>query len=291
MEREQAMNALNHIDPALIEAADLPAKGRKPRWVRMALTAACVCVALLGVVYAVEAVAGIRFTGFYYDRRFEWPDGKEGLYDGYRIYGGSEFLPVDSMPEEIMKIAQEHADEDYISLKYSSLETAEASLGLNIQDNPVLDEMGKRYFYNTPDVKNAHCAMWMVPSADGPRAFDIYAFYSKQDSENGTVFIDVHEGLFTDLITNFSPEEAWSEMFFHTGAGFEQSEYVTPSGLEASIIRIDPSSEDDVHHWTLYRAYFSLNGVRFELEAKSVSEEENPEFALAVLQEVLDGFS
>ena len=104
MEREQVMNVLNHIDPALIEAADLPVKARKPRWTRIALTAACLCLALLGVVYAVES-AGVRITFF------EEEQLADRSLPGYQIEIAPDYIPLEQLSEEVGAI---RADVDII---------------------------------------------------------------------------------------------------------------------------------------------------------------------------------
>lgn len=284
-----------HIQAIFEEKTGVKLNGtaRKPQRVQTAIAAACVCAALLGAVYAVEAATRPWVTDFYHNRHIEWSDGRDGTYDGYAIYGGVELIPVDSMPENVIAFAQKHANvkAGYISLAHESLDAAEAYLGLNIQDNPVLQELSKRYDHHTPHIKKgAHCVMWMAPSEDGPICFYVSAYYSWIGPEDGTVFIDVTENLYTDLLP-YSPDETGGGPLFHAGADFEQTEYVTPSGLETVIVRVTPDREDEVNKNVLYQAYFSRNGARFEVEARSGSEEDNPEQALEILQQVLDGFS
>lgn len=61
MDRKKLLDTLSHVDPALIEAADI-APVRRKRWHRAALIAACLCVLLVGTAAAAEAVMEFKMT-------------------------------------------------------------------------------------------------------------------------------------------------------------------------------------------------------------------------------------
>lgn len=299
MEREQAMNALNHIDPALIEAADLPVKGRKPRWVRMALTAACICVALLGTVYAVETVTGIRFLRFMEPQEIEWGDMLTTLNDGFELYEIAEPVSVDCLSDEVMELVQKYPNDD-LTFRYKSWDDAEAFLGIELQDNPVLDAAIKVSNFSSMHTKpysisQAHCVVSLGTSDGQPRGFQVKAVYRIQpenEPSKGTVRVEVWANVYTDLMVESA--ERTTNRLFHEGTAFRESSYTTPSGLETVIVQVDRSNcvEDyvlDLFEEIEYYAYFNLNHASFEVHA--VSDPEDPDLALTTLKEVLDNFS
>lgn len=94
-------------------------------------------------------------------------------------------------------------------------------------------------------------------------------------------------------------EISWERPTYPAGTEYTQEDYVTPTGLETAIFRITPQ-ERTAYRWvvmkgydfvpvepTTYSAYFSLNGVRFNLTA---AHDTDAALALETLKEVLDAF-
>lgn len=297
MKREQAMNVLNHIDPALIEAADLPAKSRKPRWFRMAIAAACVCMALLGVVYAMET-AGIRVTFFEKD---------DQTPDGYQVELEPSYIPLEQLSQAAQDYVAAYQDR-YIPTRYfSSWSDAVEFLGLDLPGNPVLEGCYKRYaqhFEFNGNDEGQHCtASFSSLSGEGLVSIRLSANYLWSGPDEAGVIrgvgLDLEGRVYIKESEYYDGTEVRRGYHNLDDNGLEEV-YTTPSGLEAVIVRLHQSFSFSDHELETYDyvAYFVLDGIAFELTASrgGIAQPQGdipptPELALTALKEVLDAFS
>ena len=278
MKQEQILDAMSCVDPALVEAADLPlSASRRGRWPRPAVIAACLCLVLAGTAVA-AGISGTRLTGIFQT--------EEGPY--YTYGGGVSFYPMDSFSTELLDFAAKNAAREIAYRHFYTWEEAEAFAGINIMDNPVLDQASQG-----PAEDGLSNVLGVTSNDGGLIDLWCYSFY-----EIDGVDLILDGDLYTERMLDGQPEDFQpsSDARFCVPdiALTQEDRYVAPSGLEADVMQTDVS--DSVHASDglgniLYTAFFSLNGVQFRLIAQSSStDNEDPAHTLAVLQEVLDGF-
>ncbi|MCI8539335.1 MAG: hypothetical protein HFF18_11870 [Oscillospiraceae bacterium] len=304
MEREQVMNVLNHIDPALIEAADLPVKARKPRWTRIALTAACLCLALLGVVYAVES-AGVRITFF------EEEQLADRSLPGYQIEIAPDYIPLEQLSEEVQDYVAAYPAIDIPDKYFSSLPDAVEFLGVGLPDNSVLEQCYKSYGHHITvngKERTEHCIAQFFSSSEGEvDSIWLNAGYLWSGPDDSGVIRGVSLRLSGKVYlkeTDIEDDVMLKGGFYNLADIGIEEVYTTPSGLEATIVRTLQTfnsrsrQRDTEENLYSYTAYFVLNGVTYQLCAMSggaVQPEHGlppaPELALTALKETLDAFS
>ena len=106
MDKEKIMEAMAHIDPALVEEADRPAP-RRAGWSRPALIAACLCLILAGTAAAAAGGAGMRVIRLFSSEKSLVKYGYNDSHSGYEIVGGAAYIPADSLSDEINQLALE----------------------------------------------------------------------------------------------------------------------------------------------------------------------------------------
>lgn len=283
MDRERVQEVMGRMDPALIERMDPPKKRRLPRPLRTGLIAACVCLALIGTAVAVQTLPMLTVTETWSAVR---PNGK--IFSSYTIQDGFTKLSLDALSDEARAFASEQ-----MSLPATkgceSWTQVEEFLGIEVADNPVLEQFEPTTFsFDSPgdSPESYHAAAVIYGHCDAPTFIDLLANYfltspHKDEAAFGlgtgihvsaTLFFDSPYSHVTDAPRTYSSE----------GSSLAATEtYVTPSGLEA-VIAAQPSG-----NVTFYRAHFTLNGARFEVEAFNVNDSD---LALKILKQVLDGY-
>lgn len=282
MDKEKILEAMAHIDPALVEEADRPA-ARWLEWRRPALIAACLCLILAGTAVA-AGIPGIRVSRIFDGEKPAAEFGHDTSYSGYEIVGGMACIPADSLSEEVNRLALEHPRETTFKA-FARWEFAEEFIGRNLLDNPLFDEApnGTRYT-DVTETEWGSCLLMVDASAEGLTSVNAITSYriGRSDGGKGPVELEVCAELCTDLYAKLKegqPEDeaTWRKRYFPDGGEIEQENYVTPDGLEAVIFQIEtrPAS---------YAASFSLNGVRFEITASHMDDV----YALETLKAALD---
>lgn len=277
MDREKIMEAMAHIDPALVEEADRPAP-RRTGWSRSALIAACLCLLLAGTAAAAAAGgAGMRVI-----RMFN----SEESYSGYEIVGGAAYIPADSLSDEINQLALEHPGETSFKA-FARWEFAEEFIGRNLLDNPLFDKApsGTRYT-DVTETEWGSCLLMVGASAEGLTSVNAITSYriGRLDGGQEQVEVELRADLYTDIYAKMGEGQAedekhtWKKRYFPDGAEIVQEDYTTPDGLETIIFQVKAKP-------TLYAALFSLNGVRFEITA---SHSTDSVLTLETLKAVLD---
>lgn len=283
MNKERIMEAMNHIDPALIEAADRDAAvtrcGRRG-WHRVAIIAACLCLILAGTALMAE-LSGVRIIEFY-----SGPASDNEGYDaaekaGYMIEGGVAYFQLDSFSEEIKSLALEYPY-GQVAKSFASWDDAEAFIGMNLQDNPLLDDAdpGIPMEVSNLPMLGTRTNIMLQTACDE----SLSAVYLRGNYDLGGVKVQLVAEIFTEQETQYFTEGYTPQTgrFYPEGTDIFQSEtYTAPNGLEARTLLVERSYRD-----VECIALFELSGVRFTLSTRC----EDAALAQETLFEVLDGF-
>ena len=312
MNREQIMDAMGYIDPALIEAAgrEAPAgKRRRNGWSRGAVIAACLCLVLAGTAMAAE-LAGFHITGFFEDEpRVTGPDGTVELVSGYTASRGIRYFSVEDFSQEIIELDQGFTEP--AARSFSSWEKMEEYVGLTVMDNPVLDGVpadgnidvglpggrGEYVVYLSPGP--GHAADGVTPMT-GITSIRMDGSYSlrREDPDlwpwNG---IGISVSATLELATENSVLDE-VEHYFSDAENVTYEEYVTPNGLLVLISKAEAPvrmADDSIGAYAdCYTANFTLNGVSFQISATDYKDFNGGNIPAGlveeVLKEVLDGF-
>ena len=263
MKKEDVLNLMTELPPDLIEEAGLqaPARRRLPRLARAGLIAACLCLVLIGTA------AAVHFSGL------SIVEGDDGIT---YLQGGIAYHPYDSLSDQIKALegVRKTAKGNLIRT-VSSWQAAEEFIGVNLMDNPVLDNSPAFRFGHIYDGVNSPFMVVL----DGPELSSarVYGCY-----EMGETNLLVEARLFTDRQT--TPEEGWDERFlgyrFPEGTQVSRDTHTAPSGLTAQIMEFTSPGDQG----PTCKAVFSLNGIPAVITAS-----DGPE-ARADLLRVLDAF-
>ena len=276
------MDAMDYIDPALIAAADAPAPRRgKTRWLRPALIAACLCLALAGTAVAAQ-VFSVQ-VDFQPDRASD-PDFSVPGLGMYTVSGGVAYFPEDIFSQEVRELGRQGIP----AKSFSTWDELERFVGRNLMDNPVLEGAPRGISSEFVGMRNATNVLLTASSVENG-LFDIgtqdnYKLDDVLLRRRAVLYTDVAQENFRDTYgEDHEPEIYW---YYDAGAQLSEEEYTTPNGLTAAIVREDG-------RFTEYTAHFSINGVRCTIMASYQGkdwQQDNSEHVLAVLKQVLDGF-
>ena len=204
--------------------------------------------------------------------------------EGYKLEANAKNIPLSSLSEEVLQRG-EAAGSSMEILPFDSWEEAEVFLGLEIAGNARLEQMEKGLWgmslgEDDPPVV-APCLAALRYQNSLPYEIELHTSYCEEDfsvSEKIVLILEdpTREG--ERLYNLLNPLAGTS--------GLET--YVTPSGMEVTIIESHPSFRED---WTvtMYEAEFILNSAVFTVSTK-VNEGEPCEPALAALKEILDAY-
>lgn len=317
---------LNHIDPELVESAAAPAKKRAVRPVRIAVIAACLCVALVGGAFAAEAIWGVPvftpleenslsggdFHGF--TTVIEVPEGtdievpeKNEVPDSTTVnplenqnINGVFKMPVDNYSQQARDVAAGLDGTRGGDLNFDSWDEAEEFLGIELMNNPVLEDAEPgSLFYGTSDAERADtetaCHVTLF-SMDGvltaARTEGVYIVDRVKQYEGDILVgsVPVHVYVTVQSYTKHSPIAA-HEMFLQLGFPkdytFTPETYTTPGGLVANIVGVNCFDSTLGGVGTEYVAQFALNGNAVTLRCTFLPDSE---YALSTLKQVLDSF-
>ena len=312
MDKDKIMDAMNHIDPALIEEAgrelSVVKQGRRG-WSRAAVIAACLCAVLAGTAVAAE-LSGVRIVDIWNNEmRATGPDGTLEEVSGVTISRDIRYFSIDELSQQIMELDQGFTEP--AARTFSSWEEMEDFVGIRIMENPVLDAVhsggtadvglpgGKGRFVARFDPGAGHAADGVTPM-DGIVAISLYGCYSLRSGSPelqpwGGIGITVSAELAIDTENSFLDE---IELSYSDDVAAVQETYVTPSGLNVLISKAEipeqkggsvPSPAVD---W--YTAYFTLDGIFFHISAVDYKDFNGGNIPAGLgeetLKEVLDGF-
>ncbi|MBD5149119.1 MAG: hypothetical protein HDT18_01785 [Oscillibacter sp.] len=310
MNKERIMEAMNHIDPALIEAADRSAstaKHTRRGWSRIAVIAACLCLLFAGTAVAAE-LAGVHITGFFYNEpHYVSADGTVENVSGYTFSRDIQHFRVEDLSQELIELGQGLTEP--VARSFSTWEQMEEFVGIKVMDNPVLAEAhvgcdqdvmglpggrGKYVAYISPGP--GHAADGVTPMS-GINSISLSgSYYLNYDDPDlwprQGILIDVRANL---AFASANPVLGEGAVYFPENTDVAYEEYVTPNGLCVLFTRAElPEGKDRSHACDYYSAEFTLNGVSFSVSAtdiKGVFEEDVPPGLVEeAVKSVLDGF-
>lgn len=311
MNKEQIMEAMSCMDPALVEAADR-SNSRRARsgWKRLVVAAACLCALLAGTAVAAE-LSGVRVVDFWENEsRVIDPDGTSKEVTGYTISRGIRYFSIDELSQQIMEMDQGFTAP--AAQTFSSWEEMEDFVGVKVMENPVLAAArsggvidtglpgGKSRFVARFDPGPGHASDGVTPM-DGITGITLYgSYYLRNGDPDLQPWNHISVDVSAELVLNTENSSLDEIEIFYSSDDVEvtQEIYVTPNGLSALIYKAEipeqqggsvPSPAVD---W--YTTYFTLNGVFFRISAvdyKNFNGGNIPSGLVEdTLKEVLDGF-
>lgn len=272
--------------PSLRERAAAAAEpGKRPRvrpW-RTWLVAAVVCMALVGMAVAAKSPELLLF----------W-ENKPDIGDGYSVQYTVEFLPADTFSPEVAALAA--AEEPNNHKYFDTWDEMEQFIGLDLADNPVLDEAEPGSLGTQP---------WDMDHTEQGTTHILLLPVCEDDGELSIVQCMgsyVLDGVWVRMMEFAYTERAKGTIYYHMGSvgdgerpmfgmvcpeGSETSEetYTTPSGLTALIVKTVWQSKGG---GAMCDAHFQINGAAFSLTVGGDKAE--PDHAMETLKRVLDGF-
>ena len=273
MDNKNIHDALNYLDPRLIEEASVPVS-RKNRKFRPILIAACLC---LLIALPVMAVTGNLLVEHFYGENIPKNLSGQNL-DAFFRANTPDKAPTSSLSQEVLDAAA--AQEEPVGYYgFETWEEAEVFLGLNILDSdlmqngvpiPVTDAEGNQIL-NTP------CHLTMLRNDDG-LLYSLNLQYFFQSYGDGTVTLNVN------AVTDQNPHDNNSSIGISNedASVLQQTgeDYQTASGSQATIISTEYS---DGHGWDI-SGWFLKNGfvIRFSLST------DNMERGRLVIRNLLD---
>lgn len=283
MNKERIMEAMDYIDPALIEAADRTistAKRSRRELSRIAVIAACLCLVLAGTAVAAE-LSGVRVTEFYPGPASDNEGYEAAEKAGYMMEGGVAYFQLDSFSEEIKSLALEYPH-GQVAKSFASWDDAEAFIGMNLQDNPLLDaaDPGIPMAVGNLPILGARTNILLQATCDET----LSAIYLRGNYDLDGVEVQLVVEIYTEQEMQYFSEGCTPQTgrFYPEGTAVAQSvTYTAPSGLEASALLVERNDKD-----VECIALFEISGVRFTLSARC----EDTALAQETLFEVLDGF-
>lgn len=244
---------------SLMEQEEQSVKVKHFKPMRPALIAAVLCLALLGTAVAAKYF-GVTVT-----------DGEDGLT---YWQGGIAYYPYDSLSDQIKALeGVQETPNGYLIRVVSSWQAAEDFIGVNLMDNPVLDDCPPTNFSHIFDDVKGNYKVLTDPDLSTVRTYGCY--------EMGEANIMVEMRLFTDRKAALS--EDWDEQFlnyrFPDGTQVNRDIYTAPNGLTVQILEYTCPGDTP----TCMTA-FSLNGI-----PTVITVSDSPDVR-EVLLRVLDGF-
>lgn len=277
-----SLEVMDHIDPALVEEVELsgPRKQRRPRF-RAAVIAACVCLALVGTGAAAVANGWIKLSDIT-TRQINRRDGTTlSIATAKIVSDGKTYVPWERFSQQCQDFPSSFTGMPQYK-GFASWDELEAFLGLNIMDNPVLDQAKPSLHENRSSLggrmETGSCFAGFYGKLDEPYYVDLSAVYQFETHDS----IPLYVGLYTRIATGPREEQTTARIFEKTGGdmiALTTETYVTPSGLEAIFIT---SNLGDIE------AYFQINGVVFNIH--SYCDNEHMEEGTRTVKEILDAF-
>ena len=279
--------------PSLRERAAAAAEpGKRPRvrpW-RTWLVAAVVCMALVGMAVAAKSPELLLF----------W-ENKPDIGDGYSVQYTVEFLPADTFSPEVAALAA--AEEPNNHKYFDTWDEMEQFIGLDLADNPVLDEAEPGSLGTQP---------WDMDHTEQGTTHILLLPVCEDDGELSIVQCMgsyVLDGVWVRMMEFAYTERAKGTIYYHMGSvgdgerpmfgmvcpeGSETSEetYTTPSGLTALIVKTAWQSKGG---GSMCDAHFQIGGAAFSVTVGGGSSyglvSADPDQTMGILKRVLDGFA
>ena len=164
MENRKIHEAMGHLDPMLVQAAE-ERRVQKKNWLRPLAVVAC-----LALMVAIPVGAAVKNFVIQY------------LENEKVLVENRDHIPVEAFSEELQeKVAELGVDADYdaCTMTFSAWTEAEAFLGVDLLENPVLDGREVRQMYNDAGELEAHdpIRMHLAIAPWGLASIDMDAVY------------------------------------------------------------------------------------------------------------------
>lgn len=246
MNKEQILNVMDHVDPALIEGIDgRRTKKRLPPIARTGLIAACLCAALVGTAFAAE-ILGIKFV--------------EGMVSrNYFAYGASAEVKQWAL-SELGETLQNDVASGVLSRRFFDRESMVEYLGVPLLYSDMW-EQAEIDWYACYEVDGGSKAVGAEKISDGE--VELFRVASKRVVSGA--FVTVSMNVFTeyadpDVLENQVFLEQWID-FGETVDFSERWYYDMNCGDRALIV----ASKAGSGGWTMYSAYFVHEGILYRV--------------------------
>lgn len=277
-----ALDALGGVDPALIEeAAAEKYRKRRPMLGKIAVIAACLCVAVVGVAVAAEVV-GFDFVQTYL-RVDENPSGEKETMAVLDMEAQGPAIPRSELSQEGQAWLAEADGGKYIEKGFATLDEVEEFLGVELLDHEYLSAAVPR-----PVIVEGSDEM-----VDGNVVLTANTDFELSEPLNTTALMIKGNYYWTARNASVSLRATFSVGDEATGgmgyswpkedAEWTREDYVTPNGLETVMVKAD-STDDGV--CSTYVGMFVHNGACFNIRV-SVSGTDRDD-GMEVLRDLLD---
>lgn len=298
MNPEPVLTFMSSLDPALVEEADLalPAKRRLPRAARAGLIAACLCLALIGTAAAGVVTGWIKTTGVTTSHVRRGDGEIISIAEVGIVVDGRAYIPWESFSQE----ARDFSSSALGLPKYKGFDSwdeLEEFLGLNIFDNPVLDQAEPVTQENTSSLGGrrleGNCFAGFHGLTEAPETVQMEAAYRLKDDggEIYEVFLDgfvyTHPRDRDEQPMGYGIRGVWTEEKDLTPV---TETYTAPSGRQAVITMFDDGTP-------LCIVTFQLNNVNYRLHICSLSanflrpNSPGADELISIAKQILDAYS
>lgn len=287
MDKEKIISAMGYLDPTLVGEAEAHLRPRRSVG-KMALVAACLCLALAGTALAVGAALYENFFTL------------EGQDAYYSVYTDSR-MPLSAFASHIPELADSQGDGFMENMYlFDSWQAAEDFVGVDVMRNPLLEDAPIRPTFcadeNGENETKYNCAVRLATSGETGNLLSVDVETSLWVSPNGERGMEPGDQggwlqIMARMITEMNPYENGGGVGFPLDdlASLSREEYMTASDRKA-IITANACPDPDSGREPFYRyvAYLEVNGVFFALETGGAS---HGGLGPEGLKQVLDAFS
>lgn len=248
----------------------------KRRMPKAALIAAVLVLALAGTAVAAESLGWVKL---------ESVEDAGGNGPGYHVRGDVDLLPLESLSRELLDEPKEEQEEGLYT--FDSWSDMEEFLGLELADNPRLEQMDRRNVGVMPyggSTVYAPCILSVQYLNKEPGMLCIRASYA----ENCFYCFNISALLYTEAF-GADPRQDFSQAGYYGAGDTVEEEYVTPNGLEATIATVDWKRWGNNSYQGI-RAYFLKNNAQFCVSVSLGSTDQDPDTAMELMKEILDGY-
>ncbi len=266
MTSETLLSALGQIDDSLVlEALEEPARPKRTAWRRVALIAACFCLAALPVVAFTKQL---------------WVQPRS---DGWVVNISDVRVDTADFSPEVQAAVDGLAPGTNAFLPFDDMAAAEEFLGVPLPENAVL-QSARQILANLTDATGrehkTHCLAMLSKNVDGIfGAAMVRAYYSYWGMDVDVIY---------QLVTKDNPYEdgggfGWGG---YDDAKIIQLAYTTAAGREAQLFVVDDSIPGSEVQNFVGHGYVSVDGVRVELTVRGHYES----LVTDTLKEILDAY-
>ncbi len=301
MNREQILNTMEHIDPALIEGMEVRRTGRRlPRAVRTGLVAACLCAALVGTAFAVEVATGkilLRyFSADEYNEIMETVDPGfqpgEDAHEGIVLTKDELGVSLDGISAEALAFAREREGKgEPADREFATLEEAEAFLGMDFYDNAMMDSLAAQDYIG-PELyddegnlvqlpRDGGVSLLCCPDSGGMAWVQMFHFATSGDG-------DISVSIDADAVSHrIAGSGGTSTVIYEAGTQLTEEVFSTAWGADVPIVRCDFPESELREVETMFQSYFNVYGVEYAVTVRCA---ENAELGAEIIKEVINAF-